>query len=110
MNAYEKEIIDYLKGWPHTFVSGRELARRVGGKARYEENRGWAIPILSQMVRLGLLETDAFGGFRIAEKDKKKKRHIEHVSPQVLRILKSSGKSFDGITIDHEMDEDGNSK
>jgi hypothetical protein len=28
------------------------------------------------------------------------------VSPQVLRILKSSGKSFDGITIDHNTDDE----
>jgi hypothetical protein len=106
MNADEKDIIDYLKGWPHSYVSGREIARKVGGKARYEENRGWAIPILAQMVRLGMIEADAFGAFRLAQNDKKKKRHVQHVSPQVLRILKSSGKSFDGITIDHDTDEE----
>lgn len=110
MNADEKEIIDYLKGWPHSFVSGREIARKVGGKARYEEDRGWAIPILAQMVRLGMIEADCFGAFRLAKEDKKKKRHVQHVSPQVLRILKSSGKSFDGVTIDQEMDEDGSSR
>ena len=96
MNADEKAIIDYLKGWPHSFVSGREIARKVGGKARYEDDRGWAIPILAQMVRLGLIEADPYGAFRLAQEEKKKKREIQHVSPQVLRILKTSGKSFDG--------------
>jgi hypothetical protein len=106
MNADHKNIIDYLKGWPHSYVSGRELARKVGGKARFEENRGWAIPILAEMVRLGLIEADAHGAFRLAPGEKKKKRHmVEHVSPQVLRILKSSGKSFDGITIDDDMED-----
>src|SRR5271154_5631325 len=106
MNADEKDILDYLKGWPHSYVSGREIARKVGGKGRYEEDRGWAIPVLAQMVRLGLIEADAYGGFRLAQEDKKKKKHhVEHVSPQVLRILKSSGKSFDGITIDSDTDE-----
>src|ERR1700689_299176 len=104
MNLDEKAIIDYLKGWPHSFVSGREIARKVGGKARYEEDRGWALPILAQMVRLGMIEGDAYGAFRLAQENKKKKRHVQHVSPQVLRILKSSGKSFDGIAIDHDMD------
>jgi hypothetical protein len=110
MNADEKAIIDYLKGWPHAFVSGREIARKVGGKARYEDDRGWAIPILAQMVRLGFIEADAYGSFRLAQEEKKKRRHVQqHVSPQVLRILKSSGKSFDGITIDHELADDESS-
>jgi hypothetical protein len=106
MNADEKAIIDYLKGWPHSFVSGREIARKVGGKARYDDDRGWAIPILAQMVRLGLIEADPYGAFRLAQEEKKKKREIQHVSPQVLRILKTSGKSFDGISIDHDMDDE----
>lgn len=111
MNADEKAIVDYLKGWPHSYVSGREIARKVGGKARYEDDRGWAIPILAQMVRLGFIEADPYGGFRLAQQDKKKKRHIQQVSPQILRILKSSGKSFDGITIDHELgDEESDSR
>jgi hypothetical protein len=108
MNADEKSILDYLKGWPHSYISGRELARKVGGKARYEEDRGWAIPILADMVRRGLIEADPYGAFRLGQEDSRKKKHdhhVEHVSPQVLRILKSSGKSFDGITIDHDNDD-----
>jgi hypothetical protein len=106
MNLDEKAIIDYLKGWPNSFISGREIARKVGGKARYEEDRGWALPILAQMVRMGLIEADCFGAFKLAKEERKKKRHVQHVSPQVLRILKSSGKSFDGVTIDHDVEED----
>jgi hypothetical protein len=106
MNLDEKAIIDYLKGWPNSFISGREIARKVGGKARYEEERGWAIPILAQMVRMGLIEADCFGAFKLSKDEKKKKKnHVQHVSPQVLRILKSSGKSFDGITIDQDVEE-----
>jgi hypothetical protein len=106
MNADEKAIIDYLKGWPHSYVSGKEIARKVGGKGRFEDDRGWAIPILAQMVRLGMIEADPYGAFRLAVEDKKKKRHVQHVSPQLLRILKSSGKSFDGVSIDHELEDD----
>lgn len=107
MNADEKAIIDYLKGWPHSFVSGKEIARKVGGRGRYEDDRNWAVPILAQMVRLGMIEKDAYGGFRLLQEEKKKKRHhIQHVSPQMLNILKSSGKSFDGITIDDEIDDE----
>ena len=73
MNAEEKAIIDYLKGWPYSFVSGREIARKVGGKARYEDDRGLAIPIFAQMVRLGLIEADSYGAFRLMQDEKKKK-------------------------------------
>ena len=100
MNLDEKDIIDYLKGWPHSFVSGREIARKVGGKARYEEDRGWAIPILAQMVRLGLIEADCYGSFRLAKEERKKKHRVQYVAPQVLRILKeSSGKVLTALQL-----------
>jgi hypothetical protein len=99
MHADEKAIVDYLKGWPHSFVSGKEIARKVGGRERYEDDRGWAIPILAQMVRLGVLEADHLGYFRLKIEEKKKQPRA-HVSPQILRILKSSGRSFEGIAID----------
>jgi hypothetical protein len=105
MHADEKAIIDYLKGWPSSFVSGKEIARKVGGRERYEEDRGWAIPILAQLVRLGVVESDYLGYFKLKAQDDKKKRNQKHVSPQLLKILKSSGKSFDSIVIDSEADE-----
>src|SRR5467141_2719962 len=108
MNADEKAIVDYLKGWPNAFVSGREIARKAGGKYRYEEDRSWAVPILMEMVTNGLLDSDCMGSFRLKhQEDKKKKyRFQRHVSPQILRILRSSGKSFEGVTIDLDLDMD----
>ena len=101
MHADERAIVDYLKGWPNTFVSGREIARKVGGRDRLEEDRGWAIPHFANLVRIGLIESDHLGHYRLKqEENSKKKRFKKHVSPQILNILKSSGKSFDGIVID----------
>jgi hypothetical protein len=104
MNADEKAIVEYLKAWPNSFISGREIARKVGGKHRYEDDRGWAIPILAQMIIAGVLETDHMGHFRLKPDDKKKKRVRTHVSPQILKILKSSGKSFDGLDLEGDTD------
>ena len=108
MDRDEKDIIDYLKGWPGSYVSGKEIARKVGGKKRFDEDRGWALPFLAQMVRRGVIETDHFGYYRLVMEIKKKKNHEQHVSPQILKILKSSGKSFEGITLDKELDEKSN--
>ncbi len=103
MQPDEKDIVDYLKGWPNSFVSGKEIARKVGGKERFDEDRGWAIPILTQMVRIGILETDHLGYFRLKPEVRKKRQQLpQHVSPQILKILKSSGKSFDGVEIADE--------
>ena len=102
MNADEKAIVDYLKTWPSSFVSGREIARKVGGKHRYEEDRGWAVRILAKLVTDGLLEKDHLGYFRIRQEDPKKRKTRKHISPQMLRILKNSGKNFESIVIDDE--------
>jgi hypothetical protein len=94
----EQDILDYLKNAGLSFMSGKELARKVGGKQRFEQDRGWAIPILAQLVHRKLIETDHVGGFRLKVEEKKKEPH--HVSPQLLKILKSSGKSFHGVILD----------
>ena len=109
MNSDETAILDYLKSWPGAFVAGREIARRVGGKKRYADDRGWAVPILREMVTKDLLESDTMGHYRLKpeENDRKKKKNRlrRHVSPQILRILRNSGKSFESIVIDEDPDE-----
>lgn len=105
MTADQKAIIQYLKGWPNAFVSGKEIARKVGGAERYTEDRGWALPILAQMCRLGMIEADQYGYFRLKLEDQKK-RHKIHVAPQMLKILKSSGKSFDTFIIEDDPEDD----
>jgi len=99
MHADEKAILDYLKSWPHSFVSGREIARKACGKKRYEDERGWAVQVLIQLVQLGLVETDHLGCFKLIASEKEKSHAHRHVSPQLLKILKTSGKSFEGIEI-----------
>jgi hypothetical protein len=105
-----KAILDYLKSWPTTFVSGREIARRVGGKRRYAEDRFWAVPVLRHLVKEESLETDSVGGYRPCQKESvssaKKSKNRRFVSPQYLKILKSSGKNFEAIVIDEEVPED----
>jgi len=96
MQSEEKAIIDYLKGWPTAFVSAKEIALKACGRKRFEDDQGWAIPFLVQMVRLGMIETDHLGHYRLVLEKKKPKKET-HVSPQILKILKSSGKSFEGI-------------
>jgi hypothetical protein len=105
MQTDEQGILDYLKAFRHAFVSGKEIARRVGGKERFERDHGWAIPVLAQMVRFGQIESDHLGGFRIMEEKKKTEREPQHVSPQLLKILKSSGKQFDGVNFDDAKSE-----
>jgi hypothetical protein len=105
MTADEKAIIIYLKNWPNTFISGREIARKVSGRRRFEEDRGWAKPILLRMVQNGMIETDQLGQYRTKAEDPKKKQPKQHVSPQILRILKNSGKNFESIVIDEHEDE-----
>jgi|SRR5579859_660355 len=103
MSGDETAIMDYLKRWPDLFISPTEIARKVGGKPRFEEDRYWAIGILQEMARKGWLEADYAGHYRIrpveTDKEKKKKRRV---SPQILKILKGSGRDF-SETLDLEQ-------
>ncbi|HEX4646288.1 MAG TPA: hypothetical protein VH598_11850 [Verrucomicrobiae bacterium] len=105
MSGDEQAILDYLRNWPDLFVSPKEIARKVGGKQRYEEDRFWPLPILQQMTRKGWLEADYLGHYRIraVEAEKLAKKKKRPVSPQILKILKGSGRNFEeGLEIPEE--------
>ena len=56
------------------------------------------------MTQRRILENDHLGCYRLKPEPPKKKKHREHqISPQILKILKSSGKSFDGVVLDDEF-------
>ena len=92
MDDDEKEICTYLKTWAGQFVSGREIARRAGGKWRFRDNPNWATPILLRLVEKGILESDSTGYYRLKPKLRKKAK--KWLSPQLKAILEKSGKNF----------------
>lgn len=100
----EKLIVDYLKTQTVLFVSGREIARRADCRRRFEQDRGWALPALLELLNKGLIETDGLGAYRLIRKDESRKRFIRPISPQIMQILRNSGKYFDGVPIDLEQE------
>jgi hypothetical protein len=102
MDADEREICLYLKGFPGQFVSFAEISRRAGGKRRYRQEPEWATMVLSRLVEKGLVESDSTGHYRLKFRPKREKT-IRWVSPQIRAILDKSGKTFEGV---HEVDKD----
>jgi hypothetical protein len=102
MDADEREIFYYLKGWQKQFVSPAEVCRRAGGKRRFREEPDWAKPALMRMIEKGILETDPSGYVRIKPIPKRDKAR-RWASPQIARILANSGKDYSGVII---VDED----
>ena len=96
MDADEQAICDYLKSWPRQFISAKEIARRAGGKKRYQEDPNWAIRVLIRMAEKGLVEGDAAGHYRLPQ-EKKESRLRRWVSPEIKKILEQSGKKFDDV-------------
>ena len=95
MDADEREIYYFLKGRTHEFISGREIARRSGGRRRFRLEPDWARPFLTRMVDRGILETNPAGHYHLKppplNRDKRRRRWA---SPQIAQILKSSGRDF----------------
>lgn len=104
MDAEEREICLYLKGFPGQFVSYAEISRRAGGKRRYRQEPEWATPILARMVERGIIESDATGHYKLKSRPRKEQT-TRFVSPQIRKILERSGKNFEGI-FDIETDEE----
>jgi hypothetical protein len=102
MDADERDICIFLKSWLGQYVSGREIARRAGGKWRYRKDPNWATPVLHRLFEKGILDADSTGHFRLRKSEKKEK----WVSPEIQKILEQSGKNFaEPFMVDAEEEE-----
>jgi|SRR3954466_9991351 hypothetical protein len=105
MEADEKQIHSYLKSLHGQFISGREIARRACGKARYQEDPTWASPLLLQLVGKGIIESDTTGHYRVAAvKRKSEDTDKKWVSPKVKDILEKSGKNFTHVIREEDLE------
>jgi len=105
VDADERDICLYLKGFPGQFLSFKEISRRAGGKRRYRNEPEWATPVVSRLVEKGILESDSTGHYRLKARPKED-QPTRWVSPQIRRILEKSGKEFDGVfEVDKDDDE-----
>ena|ERR1700759_3028536 len=105
MDQEEKEILEYLKSLPGQFISGREIARRAGGKWRHRENPKWAMPFIQKLVEKKILESDSTGHYRLIVKETKKGNKKKWVSPQMKSILEKSGKDFTHVISESENED-----
>jgi len=96
MDADEREIFHFLKTWGSEYVSGKEIARRAGGKKRFNDDPDWAKAKLQHMAERGILEGDALGRYRIKPEPRKNK-HTRWVSPDIAKILQESGVKVEDV-------------
>lgn len=64
MNADELQIYEFLKRLGDTFVPATEISKQLG-KGRRGKDRMWARPVLRRMEMDGILESNAFGEYRL---------------------------------------------
>ena len=90
-------IVNFLKTAPEAFFSEREIARKAGQKGQFRLNPDWAKPLLFRLAKENIIQTDAFGHYRIApepEQAKPQPRSIP-LAPWVAQALAGSDKTFD---------------
>src|SRR5512145_3007373 len=104
MDADERDICNYLKSFPGQFLTGKEIARRAGGKRRYRDDPNWAVQVILRLVEQGMIESDSTGHYRLRKRGEKPKEK-QWMSPQVRRILEDSGR-FESKTFEIEEEED----
>jgi hypothetical protein len=114
--GYEGQlIVSFLKTAPKAFFAEREIARKAGQKGQFRANPDWAKPILFRLANEDIIQTDAFGHYRIAREreeaiplapcveqavplapcvEQAKRRSIA-LAPCVEQALAGSGKIFD---------------
>ena len=88
MDADEREITHYLATWGVNFVNAKEIARRASTKKRFNQSPDWAAPALLRLEDQGIIESDAYGRFRL-----KANPHGEEewVAPDVEKLLREDG-------------------
>jgi hypothetical protein len=70
MGTDEIQVVEFLKTSPNTAVSAREIARRVGGKMRLQDEPEWIRPVLRRMLIEEVIESDGYGQYRLKMREK----------------------------------------
>src|SRR5262245_54075059 len=105
--GYEAQlIVNFLKTAPEAFFSEREIARKAGQKGQFRANPDWAKPILFRLANEEIIQSDAFGHYRLTpEREQAKQRSIP-LAPSIAQALASSEKVFDLTEIFGETPKD----
>jgi hypothetical protein len=106
MDADERAIYYYIKSQRPKSTPVRDICRRAARKRRYHYNPGWANPVLLRMVERGILETDAAGDYCLKPLPPRDTQGKRWASPQMIEILKASGKQFDNILTPRDEDDE----
>ena len=53
--------MDFLRPLGKQFASAKEIARRAGGKRKFQKDPYWAKPLLKRMEKKEVLESNASG-------------------------------------------------
>ena len=94
--GYEGQlIINFLKTAPKAFFSEHEIARKAGQKGHFRADPDWAKQILFRLANEDIIQTDAFGHYRIAPEREQAKRWSIPLAPCVAQALARSDKTFD---------------
>ena len=96
MDSEEREIFHFLQTWGSEYVSYKEIARRAGGKPKFQKNPEWAKPLLMRMQERGVLEGDSLGRYRIRPVAAKNKA-TRWVAPDIAKILSDKGLKVEGV-------------
>jgi len=68
MSQDEHVILQFLRAYPDSSFSRREISRKAVKRTIYEENPRWAEIPLASLLAQGLIEADDNGCYRIKKK------------------------------------------
>jgi len=95
LSADQNSVLQYLNNYPHDFVAEMEITQHADGRSRfYLQDRHWAHCVLTQLMKLRLVDTDSSGRFRI-HAESASIYGKKHLAPQVRDILEHSGLKLD---------------
>ena len=105
MDADERAIYYYLKSRQSKSVPARDISRHVASKRKFRYSPEWANAVLLRMTERGILETDAEGSYRRKPLPRKDLPGKQWASPEIVGILKASGKEFHSLITPEDEDE-----
>jgi predicted transcriptional regulator of viral defense system len=103
MDADERQIYHYLKHRNAEGVAYQEIARRAGGRLRYQYSPQWARPVLMRMTTRDILDRNPQGLYRLKPVPRGETQGKRWTCPRIAQLLERTGKDFQSvITVDYE--------
>ena len=103
LDSDQREICAYLASWGDQWVPQVDIAKRAGGKRRFQEDPEWAVRMFPSLVESRLVESNSNGHYRLRRRVKQETLKEPDKTKEEVSLEKLTGARKKILFVDDDL-------